>query len=40
MSWLSVKEPGYSGAKLARCLGVTDSCVTRAGFSVEGSDKA
>jgi putative transposase len=29
MSWLSVKELGYSGAEVARYLGVTNSCVTR-----------
>ena len=29
MSWLFVKEPGYSGAEVARYLGVTNSCVTR-----------
>ena len=29
-SWLAVKEVGYSGAEVARYLGVTTSCVTRA----------
>ena len=29
-SWLAVKELGYSGAEVARFLGVTTSCVTRA----------
>jgi chromosomal replication initiation ATPase DnaA len=29
-SWLAVKALGYSGAEVARFLGVTTSCVTRA----------
>ncbi|MEA3416143.1 MAG: hypothetical protein U9R02_08330 [Thermodesulfobacteriota bacterium] len=29
MSWIRVKELGYSGADAARYLGVTNSCVTR-----------
>ena len=29
MSWIGVRELGYSGADVARCLGVTNSCVTR-----------
>ncbi|MFO7962808.1 MAG: transposase [Desulfobacterales bacterium] len=29
MSWLCVRELGYSGADVARYLGVTNSCVTR-----------
>ncbi len=29
MSWISVRELGYSGADVARYLGVTNSCVTR-----------
>ena len=29
MSWISVRELGYSGADVARYLGVTTSCVTR-----------
>jgi chromosomal replication initiation ATPase DnaA len=29
-SWLAVRELGYSGAEVARFLGVTTSCVTRA----------
>ena len=33
--WLSVKELGYSGAEVARYLGVTTSCVTRAASSGE-----
>lgn len=30
MAWLAVRECGYSGAEVARFLGVTTSCVTRA----------
>jgi hypothetical protein len=30
LSWMAVKELGYSGAAVARYLGVTNSCVTRA----------
>ena len=30
LSWLAVRELGYSGAAVARYLGVTNSCVTRA----------
>ena len=29
LSWLGVREIGYSGADVARYLGVTNSCVTR-----------
>ena len=29
MSWIGVRELGYSGADVARYLGVTNSCVTR-----------
>ena len=29
ISWIGVRELGYSGADVARCLGVTNSCVTR-----------
>jgi REP-associated tyrosine transposase len=29
LSWISVRELGYSGAEVARFLGVTNSCVTR-----------
>ncbi len=29
MSWIAVREMGYSGADVARYLGVTNSCVTR-----------
>jgi len=29
ISWIGVREPGYSGADVARYLGVTNSCVTR-----------
>lgn len=30
MSWIGVRELGYSGAEIARYLGVTNSCITRA----------
>ena len=30
ISWIGVRELGYSGAEVARYLGVTNSCVTRA----------
>jgi hypothetical protein len=29
LSWIAARELGYSGAKAARYLGVTNSCVTR-----------
>jgi hypothetical protein len=29
MSWIGVRELGYSGADVVRYLGVTNSCVTR-----------
>ena len=29
MSWIGVREPGYSGADVARDLGDTNSCVAR-----------
>ena len=29
MSWIGVRKLGYSGADVARYLGVKDSCVTR-----------
>ena len=29
MSWVGVRELGYSGADIARYIGVTNSCVTR-----------
>jgi chromosomal replication initiation ATPase DnaA len=38
-SWLAVKELGYSGAEVARYLGVTTSCVTRAASSGGEPDK-
>lgn len=38
MSWLSVRELGYSGAEVARYLGVTSSCVTRAASGREVAD--
>ncbi len=37
VSWVSVRELGYSGAEVARYLGVTNSCVTR---SVSSGGKA
>ena len=39
LSWLAVKELGYSGAEVARYLGVTTSCVTRAISSGKGPEK-
>jgi len=39
LSWLAVKELGYSGAEAARYLGVTTSCVTRAVERKKGLDK-
>jgi len=38
-SWLAVKELGYSGAEVARYLGVTPSCVTRAASSGEEPER-
>jgi predicted transcriptional regulator len=35
LSWIAVKEFGYSGAEVARYLGVSNSCVTRAVLSGE-----
>lgn len=29
VSWIAVHELGYSGAEVARQLGVTNSCITR-----------
>ena len=29
LSWIAVRELGYSGAEVARYLGVTNLCVTR-----------
>jgi hypothetical protein len=29
ISWVGVREPGYSGADVSRYLGVINSCVTR-----------
>ncbi len=29
VSWIAVNELGYSGAEVARHLGVTNSCITR-----------
>ena len=38
VSWIAVNEPGYSGAEVARHLGVTNSCVTRSLASGEKPD--
>jgi hypothetical protein len=38
-SWLAGKELGYSGTDVARYLGVTTSCVTRAISEGNGFDK-
>ena len=38
-SFLAVKELGYSGAAVARYLGVTNSCVTRAVSAEEAPEK-
>jgi putative transposase len=38
-SWLAVKELGYPGAEVARYLGVTTSCVTRAASSGEEPER-
>ena len=38
VSWLSVRELGYSGADVARYLGVTNSCVTRAASVKKGPE--
>lgn len=38
-SWLAVKELGYSGAEVARYLGVTTSCVTRTISEGNGFDR-
>ena len=35
MSWIGVRQLGYSGADVTRYLGVTNSCVTRL-ISAEG----
>ena len=40
MSWISVRELGYSGADVARYLGVTNSCVTRLISSGRAQDVA
>jgi putative transposase len=39
VSWLAVRELGYSGAEVARYLGVTNSCVTRAVSGEEAPEK-
>ena len=38
MSWIAVRELGYSGADVARFLGVTNSCLTRFVASGEKPD--
>jgi putative transposase len=38
VSWLAVRELGYSGAEVARYLGVTNSCVTRAASAKKGPE--
>ncbi len=38
-SWLAIKDLGYSGAEVARYLGVTTSCVTRAVSSGKKPDR-
>ncbi len=38
VSWIAVSELGYSGAEVARYLGVTNSCVTRFLSSAEKPD--
>ena len=38
-SWIAVKELGYPGAEVARYLGVTTSCVTRAASSGEEPER-
>ena len=35
LCWLAVRELGYSGAEVARYLGMTTSCVNRAAYSGE-----
>ena len=39
LSFLAVKELGYSGAEVARYLGVTTSCITRAILSGKGPER-
>ena len=39
VSWLAVRELGYSGAEIARYLGVTNSCVTRAASVKKGPER-
>ena len=38
ISWIAVRELGYSGADVARFLGVTNSCVTRFVASEQAPD--
>ena len=39
LSWLAVRELGYSGAEVARYFGVTNSCVTRAASAKKGPER-
>jgi len=38
VSWIAVRELGYSGADVARYLGVTNSCITKSVSSGEKPD--
>jgi chromosomal replication initiation ATPase DnaA len=38
LSWVAVRELGYSGAEVARYLGVTTSCINRSISSVKKPD--
>ena len=38
VSWIAVRELGYSGADVARYLGVTSSCVTKSVLSGKRPD--
>ena len=38
VSWIAVRELGYSGADVARYLGVTNSCVTKSVSSEKKPD--
>ena len=38
ISWIGIRELGYSGADVARYLGVTNSCITRMVLATEKSD--
>ena len=39
VAWLAVRELGYAGAEVARYLGVTNSCVTRAASAKKGPER-